>query len=135
MAIAYLNKIKGTARLNVIGLKEGGLYALLARAFASGIDQMVVDAAQFDNNNDEEFLKRLAIPGLRRAGDLMTAVTIAPLTPLLLHNTGKQFQAGKLIEVFSALGKAESLQVKPEKLADTAIVEWLTPVSVIESRK
>lgn len=134
-AIAYLNKIKGTARLNVIGLKEGGLYALLARGFTSGIDQMVVDAAQFDNNEDEDFLKRLAIPGLRRAGDLTTAVTIAPLTPLLLHNAGKQFQAGKLIEVFSALGKAESLQVKTEKLAETAIVEWLTPAPVIEPRK
>jgi hypothetical protein len=126
-AIAYLNKIKGAARLNVIGLKEGGLYALLARGFASGIDQMVVDAAQFDNNNDEEFLQRLAIPGLRRAGDMTTAAAIAPLTPLLLHNTSTRFQANQLTDVFAALGKAESLQVKTEKLADTTIVEWLTP--------
>ncbi len=134
-ALAYLNKIKGAARLNVIGLKEGGLYALLARGFASGIDQMVVDTAQFDNNNDEEFLKRLAIPGLRRAGDVTTAAVIAPLTPLLLHNTGKGFQTGKLTEVFGAFGKAESLQVKSEKISDTAIVEWLTPAPVIELRK
>jgi hypothetical protein len=99
----------------------------LARGFASGIDQMVVDAAQFDNNNDEEFLQRLAIPGLRRAGDMTTAAAIAPLTPLLLHNTSTRFQANQLTDVFAALGKAESLQVKTEKLADTTIVEWLTP--------
>ena len=134
-AIAYLNKIKGTAKLNVIGLKEGGLYALLARGFTSGIDQMVVDTAQFDNNNDEDFLKRLAIPGLRRAGDLTTAVTIAPLMPLILHNTGKQFQANKITEVFGALGKADSLQLKAEKMPDTTIVEWLTPMPVTEPRK
>ena len=134
-AIAYLNKIKGTAKLNVIGLKEGGLYALLARGFTSGIDQMVVDTAQFDNNNDEDFLKRLAIPGLRRAGDLTTAVTIAPLTPLILHNTGKQFQTNKITEVFGALGKADSLQLKAEKMPDTTIVEWLTPMPVTEPRK
>ncbi len=132
-AIAYLNKIKGAAKLNVIGLKEGGLYALLARGFASGIDQMVVDAAQFDNNNDEDFLQRLAIPGLRRAGDFTTAAALAPLTPLLLHNTSTRFQAKSLTEVFGALGKAESLQVKAEKLTDIAVVEWLTPV--IEPRK
>jgi dienelactone hydrolase len=134
-AIAYLNKIKGTAKLNVVGLKEGGLYTLLARGFASGIDQMVVDAAQFENQNDEDFLKRLAIPGLRRAGDFTTAVAMAPLTPLLLHNTGKQFQAGKITEVFGALGKAESLQVKAEKLNETGIVEWLTPAPTMEPRK
>ncbi|HEX4946933.1 MAG TPA: acetylxylan esterase [Blastocatellia bacterium] len=134
-AIAYLNKIKGTAKLNVIGLKEGGLYAMLARAFASGIDQMVIDTAQFNNNSDDEFLKRLAIPGLRRAGDVTTAVAIAPTTPLLLHNAGQQFQGKKIADVFSALGKAENLQIKPEKLSDTAIVEWLTPMPVAEPRK
>ena len=134
-AIAYLNKIKGAARLNVVGLKEGGLYALLARGFATGIDQMVVDTAQFDNNNDDEFVRRLAIPGLRRAGDFTTAVAMAPLTPLLLHNTSQQFQADKITEIFAALSQAGNLQVKAEKLSDTAIVEWLTPAPVIEPRK
>jgi dienelactone hydrolase len=134
-AIAYLNKIKGSAKLNVIGLKEGGLYVLLARAFATGVDQMVVDTAQFDNNNDEDYLRRLAIPGLRRAGDFLTAVTIAPLTPLLLHNTGTQFQVGKITDVFAALNKVSNLQVQAEKLNDTAVVQWLTPASATEPRK
>jgi len=134
-AIAYLNKIKGAARLNVIGLKEGGLYTLLARGFATGIDQMVIDATQFNNNNDDEFLKRLAIPGLRRAGDFTTAVAIAPLTPLLIHNTGKQFQSQNISECFSGRNLAENLRVKEEKLTDTAIVEWVTPAPVIEPRK
>jgi hypothetical protein len=54
---------------------------------------------------------------------------------LLIHNTSNRFQANKLAEVFGALGKAESLQVKIEKLMDSAIVEWLTPAPVIEPRK
>ena len=134
-AIAYLNKVKGAGRLNVIGLKEAGLYALLARSYVTGVDQMVVDAAQFDNNNDDEFLKRLAIPGLRRAGDFTTAVAVSPLTPLLIHNTGNRFQTAKLVEIYHALGSANNLQVKAEKAAEAALVEWLTPVSVTEPRK
>ena len=127
-AIAYLNKVKGNGRLNVIGLKEAGLYALLARSAVTGIDQMVVDAAQFDNNNDEEFLKRLAIPGLRRAGDFTTAVAVSQLTPLLLHNTNNRFQTERIAALYQALSSASKLQVKPEKIADAALVAWLTPV-------
>lgn len=128
-AIAYLNKVKGNGRLNVIGLKEAGLYALLARSYVTGVDQMVVDAAQFDNKNDEEFLKRLAIPGVRRAGDFTTAVAVSALTPLLIHNTSNRFQSDSLSQVYRTLGKSEDLQVKAEKLSDTAIVTWLTPAT------
>lgn len=126
-ALTYLNKVKGTGRLSVIGLKEGGLYALLARSYVSGVDQMVVDAAQFDTTNDDDFLKRLAIPGLRRAGDFTTAVALAPFTPLLLHNTNSRFQTERIAGLYQALGSASQLQVKVEKLTDTAITAWLTP--------
>jgi hypothetical protein len=127
-AVAYLNKIKGTARLNVIGLKEAGLYALLASSYLKGVDQMVVDAAQFETNNDDEFLRRLAIPGLRRAGDFTTAVTLSPFIPLLVHNTNNRFQADKIEYLYRTLGKAENLQVKAEKLSDATLVTWLTPM-------
>ncbi len=134
-AIAYLNKVKGAGRLNVIGLKEAGLYALLARSYVTGVDQMVVDAAQFDTNSDEDFLKRLAIPGLRRAGDFTTAVALSSLTPLFIHNTGNRFQTAKLVEIYQALGSANSLQVKAEKASETTQVEWLTPAPVTEPKK
>ncbi|MFN7930101.1 MAG: acetylxylan esterase [Blastocatellia bacterium] len=128
-AISYLNKVKGNGRLNVIGLKEGGLYALLARSYVTGVDQMVVDAAQFDTNNDDDFLKHLNIPGVRRAGDFTTAVAVSPLTPLLIHNTNNRFQTARIAALYQALGNPSQLQVKAEKFADAALVEWLTPAA------
>ncbi|MEK7832653.1 MAG: acetylxylan esterase, partial [Acidobacteriota bacterium] len=75
-AVAFL---KGkTAKLSVIALGKTGGLALLARGLTK-IDAMVADAAELDSTNDKEFLARLPIPGVRRAGDFSTAVTLAPL--------------------------------------------------------
>ncbi len=128
-AVAYLNKVKGNGRLSIIGLKEAGLYAMLAKSYLTGVDQMVVDATQFDNNNDADYLKRVAIPGLNRAGSFATAIAISDFTPLLIHNTGNRFQADKIEQLYRTLGKPENLQVKAEKSPDSAIVTWLTPVA------
>lgn len=87
---------------------------------------MVIDAAQFDTLNDEEFLKWLPIPGLRRAGDFITAVTIAPLTPLKIHNTGGKFQSGQLTDVFRRFGRAEDFQSQETALRNEEIVKWLS---------
>jgi uncharacterized protein YaiI (UPF0178 family) len=86
---------------------------------------MVVDASHFDNTSDDEFLKRLPVPDLLRAGDFATAVAIAPKTPLLIHNTGNHFQTDKIAEAYRRFGKAEDLQIKSEQLTDAQIIEWL----------
>ena len=125
-AIAYLKGQDPSARLNVVGLGQAGLWALLARGIAPAIDRMVIDAAQFDSSSDESFIKSVAVPGIRRAGDFTTAVTIAPLTPLLIHNTGNKFNVEKIASVYKAFGKAESFKTQPAKLSDSEIAAWLS---------
>ncbi|NDD62527.1 MAG: hypothetical protein EBZ36_00860, partial [Acidobacteria bacterium] len=63
--------------LSVVANGEAGLWALLARGLTPGIDRMIVDAAGFDSAKDEEYVTRLPIPGLRRAGDFTTAIALA----------------------------------------------------------
>lgn len=128
-AMTYLKRQMGGGRLNVIGQGEAGLWTLLARGLAPPVDRMAVDADRFDAASDEEFLRRLAVPGLRRAGDLTTAVTLAPLTPLLVHNTGSSFADAALAEVYRRVGRAEDFQAESEKLSEEALVKWLTAVS------
>jgi hypothetical protein len=53
----------------------------------------VLDVGRFDTSNDAAYLERLYIPGLRRAGDLTTAATVAR-GRLVVHNTGPQFSVG-----------------------------------------
>ncbi len=124
--ISYLKGRNPNARLNVVGLGEGGLWALLARGIAPAIDRMVVDVAEFDTSRDEAFTKIVAVPGIRRAGDFTTAVTIAPLTPLLIHNTGDKFNAEKIEAIYRVFGKARSFEARSEKLVDSELASWLS---------
>jgi dienelactone hydrolase len=125
-ALAYLNGRKGSASISVIGLDRAGLWALLARGLAPRIDRMVVDAAGFDNTSDDAFLKSLAIPGLRRAGDFFTAAAIAPLTPLLIHNTGGRFRTDGIAEVYKTFGRSADFSVQSNSLNDSEIMAWLS---------
>ena len=65
-----------------------GPAALLALA-AAPVDRAIVDVAGFDNASDDPFLERLYIPGIRRAGDLQTALSMAS-GPVVIHNAGSK---------------------------------------------
>ncbi len=124
--MAYLENHGQKTSLSVVAHGHAGLWALLARGLAPAIDRMVIDAAEFDSSSDEAFIKSVAIPGIRRAGDFTTAVTIAPLTPLLIHNTGTKFNTGKIEAVYKAFGKAENFKSQSAKLSDSELIAWLS---------
>jgi hypothetical protein len=73
----------------LVAAGDWGLPALLALALVP-VNRAVVDVAQFDNASDTAFLERLYIPGIRRAGDLQTAVSMAT-GDVVVHNAGRQF--------------------------------------------
>ena len=68
---------------------DAALSGLLAAAVAP-IDLAVLDVGAFDPTNDADFVQRLFIPGLRRAGDLQTAASLAA-GRLIVHNAGERF--------------------------------------------
>jgi hypothetical protein len=76
---------------NAILIADGdaGLAGLLAAAVVPGA-HAILDVGRFDLSSDAAFLDRLYIPGLRRAGDLRTAASMAE-GRLLLHNAGDRF--------------------------------------------
>ena len=69
---------------------EAGLPALLALA-VSPVTRAIVDVSEFDNSSDQAFLERLYVPGLRRAGDLQTAVSMST-GPIIVHGAGPRFK-------------------------------------------
>ncbi len=128
-ALAYLQG--KSSNLSVVALGQNGSLAfgslaLLARGLAPKIDRMIIDAAQLDSANDQEFLARLPIPGIRRAGDFATAVALAPLTPLLIHNTGGKFQTERISEIYQRLGKAENFKTSSTPLSTKDLLNWLS---------
>jgi hypothetical protein len=97
--------LRDTPRAVLIADGESGLPALLALA-AAPAERAIVDVAQFDNSSDDAFLERLYIPGIRRAGDLRTAVAAAA-GPVLIHNAGTAFELPGATVERRALSAAE----------------------------
>jgi len=71
---------------------EWGLPALLAVAVAP-VSRAVIDVGRFDSGSDQAFVERLYMPGLRRAGDLQTAIAMTSAS-IIVHNAGDRFTLG-----------------------------------------
>ena len=71
---------------------DAALAGLLAAAVAP-LRLAILDVGNFDTSNDAEFVERLYIPGLRRAGDLETALRAAG-DRVVIHNAGQKFAVG-----------------------------------------
>lgn len=122
-AIAHL---KGkSSKLSVVALGKAGALALLARGLTN-VDRMIVDAVQLDSTDDQQVLAQVPIPGIRRAGDFQTAVTLAPLTPLLIHNTGGKFRTDFIAELYRRLGRAEDFKPSSLELGKQELLNWLS---------
>lgn len=121
--IAYL---KGnSSNLSVVAIGKAGGLALLARGLAN-VDRMAIDVAQLDSTNDQQVLAYVPIPGIRRAGDFQTSITLAPLTPLLIHNTGSKFRTDFIAELYRRLGRAKDFKTSSPELGKSDLLNWLS---------
>jgi hypothetical protein len=92
----------------------------LAGILASAIEPprlAILDVKGFDTSRDGDFLERLYIPGLRRAGDVQTASEMTP-NRLVIHNAGPQFAAPGARVQHTALSPAEVLALVQQASAD-----------------
>jgi dienelactone hydrolase len=89
---------------------DAGLAALLALAIVPG-RRAVIDVGRFDRADDAQFVERVYIPGLRRAGDFATAIAMAG-DHVTVHNAGDRFAVS-------------SPRVEREQLSATAIASLL----------
>ena len=78
----------------VIADGDAALASILAAAIVP-IRLAIVDVNGFDSANDQAFVDHLYIPGLRRAGDLATAATMAR-GEIVVHNAGPAFSVTAL---------------------------------------
>jgi acetyl xylan esterase AXE1 len=90
------NALREVPRAILIADGDAALPALLAQA-AFPAERVIVDIDGFDAASDSAFLERLYLPGLRRAGDLHTALRGA--SDVTVHGAGSSFQvAGPRIQ-------------------------------------
>jgi hypothetical protein len=94
----------------LIARGNAALAALLALAIAP-VGRAILDVEQFDNSSDDAFIERLYIPGIRRAGDLQTAVSMTSGT-VVAHNAGSRF-------------RLDGVRIEPRKLTAQEILGLL----------
>ena len=73
----------------LVGAGDAALAGLLALTVEPD-RRAVLDVGEFDTTRDAAFLERLYMPGLRRAGDLSTAASLAG-DRAVIHNAGPSF--------------------------------------------
>ena len=81
--------VRANPGAGLVASGDMALAGLLASAIAPPA-AAVLDVGDFDTSNDEDFVQRLYVPGLRRAGDLQTAAQMFGGT-LTIHNAGERF--------------------------------------------
>jgi hypothetical protein len=81
--------IKELRDATVIASGDWALAALLALAVVP-VERAILDVEKFDNTSDQMFVDRLYIPGIRRAGDVQTAVSMAKGS-IVIHDAADRF--------------------------------------------
>lgn len=119
--LMYFSTRGDVSDVSLIGIGEAGLWALLAAGFTN-IKNIVVDAAEFDNNSDDAFLKTLPIPSLRKVGDFRTAGALIAPRNLIIHNTGDTFKTTWIEDVYRNVSAEENLIVRKEQMAEAEIL-------------
>ncbi len=126
-ALAWTSsRVAAGGKVNLVANGRAGLWALLARGLAPEISRTLIDTAGFRSDRDDDFVTHLPIPGLRRAGDLTTAISLAPTTPLYLHQTGDDFQTAHAQAIYQASGNPAHLMVNKQRLSQAEQLAWLT---------
>lgn len=125
-AIAAVLDSAGASQASLVGLGEAGLWCLLAAAAAPrAIRKMAADLSGFDPGCDAEFLQRLNVPHIRRAGDLVAATTLFTPRPLLVHNFGDGFDVAAVRAAYRTEGQPQALTVRRKAASSSALLSWV----------
>ncbi|MGB9588137.1 MAG: hypothetical protein ACPL7O_08155, partial [Armatimonadota bacterium] len=123
-ALAFLNA--GTeGKVQLVGIGEAGPLCLLARAFAPNVQRTVIDMNGFDDADDEQFIKQLFVPCLRRAGDFRTAAALIAPGQLLIHNTQGRCSKDWFVDVYKAANNPSALRILETRISDEMLVSCL----------
>jgi dienelactone hydrolase len=124
-AIEYLRIRTKAPAINVVGLGMGGVWSYFARALAGDGVNLAADMAQFAAGTDEEYLSKLFIPGLRKAGDFRAAAVLNARGKSLVYNASPQFPADWARQASEAAGANFSL--REGQVAGPELAAWLVP--------
>ena len=125
-ALEYLRSRSKAPTVNLVGLDIAGVWSYFARSMAGEGVNLAADLVQFAADTDSEYVNKLFIPGLRRAGDFRAAAVMNTQGRVLVYNAGPEFPADWARQAASAAGS--EFDVRPGSVDAPGLVTWLTTV-------
>jgi dienelactone hydrolase len=116
-------KARNFKQVDLVGVGQGGAWALLARGISGVPGRTAIDAAKFNAGDDSAYVSSLYAPGLRRAGGLTTAAILCAPEALCIFNTGEAFRTDRITQVYNSLG--DPIRVEKGRLSGAEIALWL----------
>jgi dienelactone hydrolase len=123
-AIAYLQNRTGAKTVNLVGLGMGGIWSYFARALAGRGVNLAADLNLFAVDNDQEYLQKFFVPGLRKAGDFRAAAVLDAEGSVLLYNAAPDFPAEWLKHTAEMSGTRA--EVRHSGVTDSELLRWIT---------
>lgn len=112
--------------LKIIGFGQAGLWALLAGAISERADlQLACDVGAFDTGREDDYLHRLPIPGILKAGGLPNAAALVAPNDLLLHNAGDAFDTSWAEDAYARHPKA-ALIIQRDRMKNDDAIDFLS---------
>jgi hypothetical protein len=108
---AYLRSRADISHILLAGGNGAGLWAALA---APSADALTLDASNLDLTTDAALLEEdNYVPGLRRMGDIATALALAAPNPVTIYNAGTKFAGSEQVaELYRALGVSDRFTIR-----------------------
>ena len=128
-AAAYLRARRAVSRVSLAGAGAAGLWALFAGAMDAEIRAVAVDANEFENADDRQWVAEFPVPSIRRVGDLATAAVLLRPRRLLIHNTGSKFDANAIGHAYASAQASKALSVRAKLMSDKRLAAWLHSAS------
>ena len=126
-AITYFRTRFNAREINLVGIGEGGVWSLFARALADDGIRLIADLDQFDAGSDAEFEEGLFIPHVRKAGDFRAASVLVAGHRTLLHNVNASFPRGWIEASFGAAEAQDMLELQSTALSEQELIERIAP--------
>jgi hypothetical protein len=126
-SLVYLENRSDMSSVSLLGLRDAGLWCLLARGLKKNVTRTAVDCAGFDPEDSEAWRERAFVPGIRRLGGLRTAATLAAPMPLYVYNAPDSFDSSWIADAFRIAGDEHALKVEESQPKQEELIGWLAP--------
>jgi hypothetical protein len=131
-ALEYLRNRSKSQTVNLVGLEMAGVWSYFARSLAGEGVNLAVDLVQFAADTDSEYVNKLYIPGLRKAGDFSAAGVMNTQGRLLVYNAGPQYPSDWTRQ--AATAARSEFDLRTGSVDTPGLVAWLTAVPRRTSR-